>query len=138
MSLLKVIQDDQLSARKAKDAKAASLLTTLLSEAIRIGKDDGNRETTDVEVVAYVKKMTSGVEECVEALAPWDERIPDMMKEIELLKKYLPQQLSEAELRKVISDANLGKNVGAVMKFLKENYAGKYDAKLASEIVKAL
>jgi hypothetical protein len=48
-------QDAQLAARKAKD-KSASLLTTLLAEVVKIGIDDGKRDTTDDEAKRTVKK----------------------------------------------------------------------------------
>lgn len=60
-------------------------------------------------------------------------------REIEILTSYLPKQLSEAELQKVIADfraSNPDANVGAVMGFLKANYEGLYDGKAASQLAR--
>ena len=60
-------------------------------------------------------------------------------REIEILSGYLPKQLTEDELRSIISDykaANIGANVGLIMAFLKSKYNGLYDGKIASQIAK--
>ena len=60
-------------------------------------------------------------------------------KELKILRKYLPEQMSEEEIRKVIREvikktgaADFGKAMGAAMKELK----GKADGNLAGKIVK--
>lgn len=67
MTLIQQIKDKQIAARKSGDS-LASLYTTLLGEASIIGKNAGNRETTDVEVVAVVKKFIKNIDETVQAL----------------------------------------------------------------------
>ena len=56
MSLLHTLRQDALAARKARDAIAASLLVTLVSEAEMTGFNDGKRESSDVEVMATMKQ----------------------------------------------------------------------------------
>ena len=58
-------------------------------------------------------------------------------REKEILEVYLPKQLSKEELTEIIKSLNT-KNMGDIMKNLKENHAGLYDGKMASEIVKSL
>ena len=61
--------------------------------------------------------------------------------EISALEVFLPKQLSEEELRSIISElksANPSLNMGMAMKALKESYAGQYDSKLASELAKTM
>ena len=57
MSLLQALRNDALTARKARDTVAASLLVTLLSEAEKTGLDDGKRESSDAEVIATIRKF---------------------------------------------------------------------------------
>ena len=139
MSLLQQIKDDQLQARKEKNQILSSLLTTLIGEAAMIGKNDGNRESTDAEVVAVIKKFIKNIDESLKVK-------PDKVLPLEkiMLEGYLPKQLSEQELRAKINDhiifAELKgmQSMGKVMSHLKQNYDGQYDGKLASQIVKEL
>jgi uncharacterized protein YqeY len=151
MSLMNTLKTDQMLARKERKSFVVSSLTTLIGEAEMIGKNDGNRETTDAEVIRTVKKFISNLRELQTAIignTPKHEltneqnvRLAAVEFELELYEKYLPKQLSEAELRAEIEaiKAQLSagpKDVGKVMGLLKEKFAGLYDGKLASAIVK--
>ena len=57
-----------LNARKDKDSKLASLLSTLLSEVVKIGKDNGNRETTDQEAVSVLKYFIKNANQTITLL----------------------------------------------------------------------
>ena len=62
--------------------------------------------------------------------------------EIEILLKYLPQQLDEEEIRKIVIEsaelvgANSIKDMGKVMSAVKPKITGRADGKLVSQIVK--
>lgn len=142
MSLLSTIRQDSLHARRNRDAIAASLLVTLLSEAERTGLDDGKRESTDAEVLATVRKFLKGNAETIAARGSTET----LAREKELLEGYLPQQLSEDELRAAIQaeaqalglTAIAGKDTGALMGALKKKHAGRYDGAQASVLIKQL
>ena len=144
MSLLEKIKADSLTARKAKNTVRATLLVTLYSEAANIGKNDGNRETTDAEVNAVILKFIKGVDLTLEALKDSGDiaRVEAAQNEKSALLEYAMKQLTEAELTSVISDivATLPevnqKQMGTVMKSLKASYEGRYDGQLASKLIK--
>ena len=145
MQLMEQIKADQLQARKEKETARAKLLTTLLGEASIIGKNDGNRQTTDVEVVKVVKKFVKNLDETAKALAGDSVKITMIQIEKSILENYLPQQMNEQALAIVVQNIileNLGSNevspkmMGVVMKQLKAEYDGQYDGKVASAIVK--
>lgn len=141
MSLLDRIKQDQLSARKAKNALAASLLTTLIGEAAMIGKNDGGRDTTDAEVQAIIKKFVKGMDETLNYLAGSNDEVSKtVIAEKAILTNYLPKQMDEAELTTAIKAiiADIGPNLGKVMGELKARHGGVYDGKMASTLVKAL
>ena len=133
MSLMEQIKTEQIAARKAGDSRA-SLLTTLLGEASMVGKNAG-RETTDQEVVAVVKKFIKNVDETINALTMRNQDASAFLMERGVLEQYLPMQLSEDALRQV---AECQKDMPSFMKHLKENFAGKYDGKLASMVAKKI
>ncbi len=143
MSLVEKIKTDSLNARKAKDGLKATLLTTLYSEVVNVGKNNGNRDTTDAEAVAVVKKFLKGVDETLTALqGSTDPRRDTAQAEKLVLESYLPTQLSEAELKVAIADLidalpeKNPKQMGVLMKQMKERYEGQYDGQLASKLIK--
>lgn len=148
MTILDQIKQDTIAARKAKNALKSALLTTLVSEVVNVGKNDGNRETTDAETVAVVKKFLKGVDETINAIKDVSnvdgsaDRYVNALHEQEILRRYLPAQLTEQELAAVVAQfvstltERNPKQMGAVMAFLKVNYDGQYDGKSASAVVK--
>lgn len=131
MSLMNQIKEKQIAARKAGSSDA-SLLTTLLGEAAMVGKN-ANRETTDQEVVAVVKKFIKNIDETITALQARNQPFDQFVAERAILEKFLPLQLTELALQHI---ADKQKSMPEFMKFLKEHHVGQYDGKLASTVAK--
>lgn len=139
--LIEQIKADQLQARKDRNTNLAQLLTTFYSEAAMIGKNDGDRVTTDKEVHAVAKKFIKNANEVMANLADSDDRTAMAVFEVVNLTEYLPPQLTDEDLRGIVATLVQGKTIrdmGSVMKELKENYDGRYDGKLASQLTKEL
>jgi uncharacterized protein YqeY len=144
MSLLQRIKQDLLQARKdvrASNADATisiraqvkvKCLTTLLSEASRPGLDDGKRESTDQEVIAVAQKFIKNINETLSHCSD-----DDLFMELEFINAYIPKQLTEGEIAGIIAGSGIA-NVGDAMKYLKSNFSGQYDGKIASQVVKEL
>lgn len=150
MSLLQQIKKRQLEARKARDQIEISLLTTLIGEASMPGKNDGNRESTDNEVVAVIKKFRKNAEETMKALSGRQDFDSNSSKgqvqlEILILDSLLPTQLSTEQLTLIVQslveslpDKTAKSAFGSIMKQLKEAHEGLYDGAAASSIIKEL
>jgi len=134
MSLMTQIKDLQIAARKQGNS-AASLYTTLLGEAGMIGKNAGNRETTDAEVVAVVKKFIKNVDETIVALTQRNQDTSVFTAERQLLEQFLPQQLTQQTLENLARQCS---SMPEFMKHLKQNYAGQYDGALAQQVAKTV
>ena len=143
MSLIQKIKQDQLAARKASKTRLASTLTTLIGEAEMIGFNDGKRETTDLEVVAILKKFhVNAVTNAdlfnhrnMQSQATRQGYLDEMM----VYESYMPKQLTEEEISSYAiqyhtHDNPLAKK-GDFMKYFKENFAGLYDGKVVSSVV---
>lgn len=127
MSLVKLISEDLKLAMKEKNASKLSTLRVLKSELQRIEQSaNGKVELTDGDVVKVVKKLVEGIKETT-----------NNQDELNILEAYLPKQLTEAEIREIISLLSF-KDMGAIMKYFKTNYDGQYDGKLLSTIAKNL
>lgn len=129
--LIEQIKKDQLAARKSGNKVESSLLTTLVGESEKIGKDKGNRAPTDDEVQTVVKKFMKGVEENIRLTGK-----QEFLQEKEILNRYLPKMLSEEQLDEIVKDlAESLQNKGKVMAALASNYKNMYDGKQAMSIV---
>jgi uncharacterized protein YqeY len=151
MTMIAAIKQLSLQARKERTAKKAALYSTLLGEAQMVGKNNGNRESTDGEVIAVIKKMVANTKEMLDLVAnaqvmQLDEqtriKIDDTANELEWLTALLPTQITGETLALAI-DALITQNgftsikdMGKLMKVIKETYDGQYDGTEASKIVK--
>jgi len=141
--LINQIKSDSLIARKARKTDTATLLTTLYSEASMIGKNAGNRESTDQEVLQVIEKFVKNANEIQTILLKNNKDVSHIENEIKTLSNYLPQKMNREELENVVrdiiealKDINSEVQIGKVMSVLKNSYGGMYDGKIASEIVK--
>jgi uncharacterized protein YqeY len=75
----------------------------------------------------------------LEMYAAGTEAHDKILKEYAILKEYLPSEMSEAEVIKLIQDIKAAgaKDMGAVMKELQPQIKGRFDGKKASDLVKA-
>jgi uncharacterized protein YqeY len=152
MPLIQTIKSAQIAARKKRDSITASLLTTLIGEAEMVGKN-ANREVTDQEVVATIKKFIKNIDETIRVAGDYRDadRCDLAWAEKTILESFLPKQLSEDELKIVIDgiidglkelhggDEGVSKpNMGQVMKELKTKCEGLYDGGLASKLIKEM
>ena len=133
MELLKNIQQGRLVARKTGDKIKSDLLTTIVGEFETLSKK--GKELTDADLVALLKKFKANNLETLN-VKPDDEIL---IKENEILDSYLPQQMTDEDLKNAIIrfiEVNEDVNMGKIMAHLKSTYAGLYDGKRASEIAK--
>ncbi len=148
-SLIEKIKQEQLQARKNKDTLKASLLTTLLGEASMIGKNDSNRQSTDAEVIAVIKKFVKNTQEVIRITGMQQsmesrEAGKTAAQELVILEAYLPSQLNEEQLRsemkKIMIELALSgaKSMGVLMKEVKSRFEGQYDGNAASKIAKEI
>ena len=140
MSLIQTIKTAQVAARKARDP-SASLLTTLIGEAEMVGKNAG-RDVTDQEVVATIKKFIKNIDETLKVLVAGSDAYAYSSTEKAVLEQFLPQQLTEEQIRFIIATllhaGDKPASVGEIMKHMKTNHEGLYDGALVSKIAKEL
>jgi uncharacterized protein YqeY len=136
MSLLDKIREDQLLARKTGAGAKALLLTTLIGEAAMIGKNNGNRPTTDEETIKVINKFIKNNAEFLSKITDEKKKLA-LNLEQEILNGYLPKQLTTEEMREHITSLKLTQpnlNLGSIMSFFKKNFAGLYDGRVLSTL----
>ena len=141
MSLLAQLKKDSLLARKAADRVRGTLLSTLIGEAEMVGKNAGNRESTDEEVQQTIRKFLKNNQEALGVIKDAERRAL-LEQESVILTAYLPPLASDAEVKAFIaaSVATLAepgpKQMGVVMGALKAKYGNDFDARQASTWIK--
>jgi len=137
------LQDDWKAALKTKDKFTANVISTAKSAILFVEKTD-NRKLEDDEVISILARE---IKQRREAMLEFEkgnrQDLVDQHKaEIEILLRYLPQQLGEEEIKQIVKEsaeevgANSIKDMGKVMSAVKPKVVGKADGKLVSQIVK--
>ncbi|EHI98071.1 GatB/YqeY domain-containing protein [Clostridium sp. DL-VIII] len=143
LTIKEKLQDDWKAALKTKDKFTANVISTAKSAILLVEKTD-NRKLEDDEVISILaKEIKQRRESMLEFEKGNRQDLVDQCKaEIEILLKYLPQQLGEEEIKQIVKEsaeelgANSIKDMGKVMSAVKPKVVGRADGKLVSQIVK--
>jgi uncharacterized protein YqeY len=128
---------------RARDMVKVYVLRGIIA-AIKNAKVESRvAELPEADVTALVRKeLNKRIESIGYAeKAGRDETVAQNRSEKELLETYLPPQLDEAQLEEAIralSSELQSKEIGPLMKALQERFAGRYDGKLASQLIRNL
>ena len=138
------ITNDYKQAMRDKDALKVSTLSFLRSQLKYVLIDKKSNELSDSDVIAVIKKQ---VKQRQDSIAQFEkggrmDLVTKERTELEILKNYLPQEMSVDDLKGLIDTAILKssvksmKDMGAVMKVLLPQIAGRADSKQVSDLVK--
>ena len=130
-------------AMRNKDELKKNTITLLRSAILQVEKDSQKTLNED-EMIAIVAKEVKKRKDSITDYEKADRMdiVEDLNREIEILSKYLPEQLSKEDIEKLVEEAinEVGaaspKDMGKVMQNLRPKTNGKADGKLVSEIVK--
>ena len=136
MSLKEKLQEDLKSSMKNKDTIRKSVIT-LVRAAIKQIEVDQRVELDDVAVMDIISKQLKQRNDSLAEFekAGREDLIEETKSEIQVLKEYLPQQLSEEELEKIVIEtiAEVGatsmKDMGKIMAIIKPKTAGRADGR---------
>ena len=149
MSLKKQIEDNLNEALKAKDKKTyptLRLIVSAIKDAEIAGRSKGQKDIKDSDIIALLKKMIKQRNESCEVYkkAGRTELLESENREIEVINKFLPNQLSEEETKKICEEtiksvnATSMKDMGKIMGVLKSKHADSLDFSKVSLILKGL
>ena len=141
------LMEDMKQAMKDKEAGKLKLsVIRMVRSAAKNVEIDRHKELDDnelLEVVAKeVKMRRDSLDEFRKAGRP--ELLATLEQEIAILMEYLPEQMSEAEVRTLViqavadAQAASAKDMGKVMALLMPKVKGRADGKLVNTIVKEL
>ena len=138
------INEDLKTAMKSKDTFTLSVLR-MLKSALQLEQISKKHELDDNEVSSVLKKQVKVRKDSVEEYKKYNklEEVESLQKEIDILSKYLPEELTEEEVEKLVDSVVdevkpiSMKDMGLVMKKVNELLVGKNaDMSLVSKLVK--
>lgn len=143
MSLVEQTTKDMTTAMKEQDKFTLSVLR-MLKSALQMEKISKNHDLSDEEAITVIKKQVKQRKDSISEFEKYSKtaEVEDLKKEIEILSKYLPEELSQEELNKIIDEAfdelkpTSIKDMGKVMKEVTAKCAGRADMSLVSSIIK--
>jgi uncharacterized protein len=143
MSLADRIQADLTAAMKARDEMRLATLR-LVRSAMQYAQVEKRAELTDDDVIGVLSKQAKQRRESAEEFRKGGRPELAAKEEAEaaIIVEYLPQQMSEAEIRSLVADAiaatgaSLPKDMGKVMGWLSPRTKGRAEGRQVSEIVR--
>lgn len=145
LSLEEVIFNDMKKALKGNEKLKLSTLR-LIRAAIKNAEISKKDKLTEDEVIGILtnnlKKLKESLDIFIKGQRP--ELADEAKKEIEIVKKYLPEQFSEEEVEKIVKETIIKfgfkglQDIGPAMKEIMPQLKGKVDGKIVNKMVRDL
>jgi len=145
MSLKEKIKADLKEAMRAKDTAKRAVLRNLTA-AIKQVEVDSRKELSDSEIEAILTKYAKQREDAIAQFkaAGRDDLVEKEEAELKLVKSYLPEPLSDEELKKAVEEtikevgASSMRDMGKIMGVIKSKFGSRADGSKVNKIVKEI
>ena len=142
--LAEKIFNDYKESMKARDSLKSSVLSFLRADMLNQATAKKKNNLDDPEIIAVIKKQIKQRQDSIEQFTKGMrlEMAEKEKKELEMLKVYLPAELSAEQIKALIEEAVIAtgasgmKDMGRLMKELTVKIAGGADGKLVSDLVR--
>ncbi len=145
MSLRDDLKKTTIEAAKAKDQVLLDTVRSVQS-AVKYKEIDKQKTLDDAEIVLVIQSLCKQRRDSIEQFgnAGRADLVAKETRELDILTKFLPAQLSREEVEGIVQKAIQetaaagAKDMGKVMKAIMPQVQGKADGKMVSEVVKSL
>ena len=144
MSLVEQLKQDMITAMKEKDKERLTVIR-MVKAALDKERIDSKKEINDDLLIDVVNKQIKMRNDSIEEFSKANrtDLVDSVKKEVEVLMKYLPEQLELSEVEEIITsaiesvEASSMKDMGSVMKEITPKLKGRTDMKKVSEIIRS-
>ena len=142
MPIVQQLKTESLRLRKERNPIAASI-TFVLSEIERVGKNNGNRATTEDEAVKVVQKVIATLRDNLKYDIT-DSDAEAMCMQIQILESVLPAMASDEEIMNVLRPIMTGKTAetmpkkGEIMKVVRDAFGASVDMKRVGQLLQEI
>jgi len=143
MSLVETLNQDMIKAMRNKEKQRLSLIrmvkASLQNEAIKLGREELTEEEELTVLSRELKQLKESLQEFKDAER--DDLVVKHEQDLEILQEYMPEQLSNDELEKIVVDtieevnATTKRDIGKVMSVLMPKVKGKADGSKVNQLV---
>lgn len=138
MTVIKKLKAESLRLRKERNPVASSI-TFALSEIEKVGKNNGNRATTDDEAIKVIQKLIATIDENMKYVTDETDKTAFNFEK-QVLQSVLPQMASDEDVTNFLRELFTGKRgdeipkKGDIMKALRNHFGALVDMKRAGQI----
>lgn len=142
MPIVQQLKTESLRLRKERNPIAASI-SFVLSEIERVGKNNGNRATTEDEAVKVVQKVIATLRDNLKYDIT-DSDAEAMRMQIQILESVLPAMASDEEIMNVLRPIMTGKTAetmpkkGEIMKVVRDAFGATVDMKRVGQLLQEI
>ena len=145
MPLVDKIQKDMYKAMKEKEKERINALRNIIGKLKYRYIDKGDK-LTEQEEIKVIQSLAKQRRESIELYKQGgrNDLVETETKELSIIEEYLPQAMSEEEVRRLVrktvkeTGAESMSDLGKVMPLVMKKGAGKVDGKIAQEILREL
>ncbi len=145
MSIKERLQQDLKESLKKKDTIRLNTVRSIIN-AIKNKEIDLRKEVSEEEIYAILNTLAKQRRESIEQYEKGGRQdlVDQEKRELEIILEYLPEQLSNEEIGKIVKEtieevgASTMKDLGKVMKAVMPKVKGRADGKKVNEIVRSL
>lgn len=119
-----------------KNENAKITYKSILENALKIAKADGNRSVTNDDFIKATRNEIKQLNDLYEYAKTDNVRATEIKEKINYCEVILPEQITEAQIIEYLTTNNIEKNIGVCMKTLKAQFGSNLDGKMAQGIVK--
>ncbi|MCR4561608.1 MAG: GatB/YqeY domain-containing protein [Bacilli bacterium] len=139
MMLIDELKKANMLALKEHNVEARASLSIVIARYTELKTSGAGIDPTDDDVIKIIMKVGKELDEEKASFlqAGRHEQAEAIERQKSAIAAFLPKQLSEEEIRKIIVDLP-DKSIPVVMKYFKTNYGSKVDMGLVSKVLKSL
>ncbi len=145
MGIKERLMEDMKEALRSKDKIRLSTIR-MINSLIKNAEIDKRGELTEEEIVQLLRKYAKQRKEAIEMYEKGGRQdlVEKEKRELEIVESYLPEELSEEEIRKLVREvieevgASSPKDLGKVMKVVMPKVKGRADGSLVNRIVREM
>jgi uncharacterized protein YqeY len=138
-TLTERLETDYKSALKGREQRRVETLRLIKAAIERVAFDKRKGTLDDQEIIQVLTQQAKQRRETIDAAKQGRRQdvLDQSTAELEIITSYLPKQLSQEELKRLIEEAvtAVGPNQGQIMKMVMGKAAGAADGKLVSQLV---
>jgi len=140
----RLVEDMKVAMKAKEEGKVRLSVIRMVRAAIKNAEIDKHIDFNDEQVIEVLAREMKLRRDALEAFDKADrpEKVKSLEEEMAILKEYLPQQLSEGEIRQLVQEtitkmgAQGPKDLGKVMGALSPQTKGRADGKLVNQLVR--